>query len=323
MKRARRRFLRLAASAVVLPAVSRFALAQTYPARPVHVIVGFPAGSTADIFARLFGRWLSERLGQPFIIDNRPGANSNIATEVAIRAPADGHTLLYVTSANALNATLYDKLSYNFIRDIVPIASVIRAPLVMVVNPSVPARTIPEFIAYARANPGKLNMASPGNGSYVSGELFKMMTGVDMVHVPYRGSPPALVDILGGQVQVMFDLVPASIEHIRTGKLRALAVTTATRVEALPGIATVGDFLPGFESSLWQGFGAPKNTRAEIVDRLNKDINAALADSQVRARLADLGATVLAGSSTAFGTLIAEETDKWGKVVKFAGMKPD
>jgi len=319
----RRQFLHLAAGAAVLPAVSRVAWAQTYPMRPVHVTVGFPAGSTADILARLIGQWLSERLGQPFIIDNRPGANSNIATEAVVRASADGYTLLYVTSANALNATLYDKLNYNFIRDMAPVASIIRTPLVMVVNPSVPAKTVPEFIAYAKANPGKLNMASPGHGSYVSGELFKMMTGVDMVQVPYRGSPPALIDLLGGQVQVMFDLVPASLEHIRSGKLRALAVTTAMRAEPLPGIPTLGDFLPGFESSLWQGFGAPKNTPAEIIGRLNKEINAALADSRIRARLADVGATVLAGSPADFGKLIGEETERWGKVVKFAGMKPD
>ena len=321
----RRQFLHLAAGAAALPAVSRIARAQTYPTRPVRIIVGFPPGGAADIAARLMGQWLSERLGQPFVIENRPGAGSNIATEAVVRAPADGYTLLLVSTSNAINATLYDKLNFNFIRDIAPVAGIIRVPHVMEVNPSVPAKTVPEFIAYAKANPGKINMASAGIGAapHVSGELFKMMTGVDMVHVPYRGAAPALTDLLGGQVQVMFDTMPSSIEYIRAGKLRALAVTTATRSEALPDIPTVGDFVPGYEASAWYGVGAPKNTPAEIVDKLNKEINAGLADPKMKARLADLGGTVLAGSPADFGKLIADETEKWAKVVKFAGIKPE
>ena len=277
MKLPRRQFLHLAAGAAALPAVSRIAWAQAYPTRPVRIIVGFAAGGAADIIARLIGQWLSERLGQPFVIENRPGAGSNIATEAVVRAPPDGYTLLLVGTANAINATLYDKLNFNFIRDIAPVAGIIRVPNVMVVNPSVPAKTVPEFIAYAKANPGKINMASGGIGTaaHVSGELFKMMAGVDMVHVPYRGAAPALTDLLGGQVQVMFASMPSSIEHIRAGKLRALAVTTATRSEALPDIPTVGEFVPGYEASAWYGVGAPKDTPAEIVDKLNKEINAA------------------------------------------------
>jgi tripartite-type tricarboxylate transporter receptor subunit TctC len=325
MKLSRRRFLHLAAGAAALPAVSPFAWAQTYPARPVRLIVGFASGSVTDILARQMGQWLSERLGQPFIIDNRPGAGSNIATEAVVKAAADGYTLLLVGPPNAINATLYDKLNYNFIRDIAPVASIVRQPQIMLVNPSVPAKTVPEFIAYAKANPGKLNMASPGTGTgpHIAGELFKMMTGVGMVHVPYRGAAPALTDLLGGQVQVMFSGPVGVLEYIHGGKLRALAVTTATRADALPSLPTVGDFVPGYESSGWFGIGAPKNTPAEIIDKLNREINAALADPNIRARLADLGVTALVLSPTEFGNLIAAETEKWAKVVRFSGAKPD
>jgi tripartite-type tricarboxylate transporter receptor subunit TctC len=325
MKLPRRQFLHLAAGAAVLPALSRFAWAQTYPARPVRLIVGYTAGSNLDILARLMGQWLAERLGQPFVIENRPGAGSNVATEAVVRAVPDGYTLLMVSAGNAVNATLYDNLNFNFIRDIAPVAGIIRSTNVMEVNPSFPAKTVPEFIAYAKANPGKINMASGGIGSgpHIAGELFKVMTGVDMRHVPYRGSPPALTDLLGGQVQVMFDLMSSSIESIRAGKLRALAVTTATRSAVLPDIPTIGEFVPGYEASGWQGVGAPRNTPIEIVERLNKEINAALADPKMKARLADLGGTVLAGSPAAFGKLIVEETEKWAKVVKFAGLKAD
>jgi tripartite-type tricarboxylate transporter receptor subunit TctC len=317
----RRQFLRLAAGAAALPTVSRLAWAQTYPSRPVHLIVPFPPGGGADISARLIAQWLSERLGQPFIIDNRPGAGTNIGTEAVVRASPDGYTLLLVNAANAINATLYHKLSYNFIRDIAPVAGIMRVPSVLVVHPSLPANTIPEFIAYAKANPGKLNMASGGigSGTHVSGELFKMMAGVDLVHVPYRGLPPALTDLLGGQVQVMAASTAASIEYIRSGMLRALAVTTATRADVLPGIPTVGEFLPGYEASGWFGVGAPRNTPAEIIDRLNNEINAALADPTLRARFAELGGSVLALSPAGFGKLIAAETEKWAKVVKFSG----
>ena len=322
-KPSRRRFLRMSAGAAALAAASRTARAQTYPARPVRLIIGYPPGGSADITARLMGQWLSERLGQQFVIESRPGAGTNIATEAVVRAAPDGYTLLLVAPANAINATLYDKLNYNFIRDVAPVAGLIRFPNVMVVNPSVPANTIPEFIAYAKANPGKLNMASSGNGStiHVSGELFKMMTGVNMVHVPYRGGAPALTDIISGQVQVMFDNVPTSIEFIRADKLRPLAVTTAARSDVLPDLPTVADFVPGYEASAWYGIGAPKGTSDEIIDRLNKEINAILADPKAKARLADLGATVLAGSPADFGKLVAEETEKWGKVVKFSGAK--
>jgi tripartite-type tricarboxylate transporter receptor subunit TctC len=325
MKLPRRQFLHLAAGAAALPTDSRFAWAQTYPSRPVRLVVFFPAGGVGDILARLMGQWLSERLGQPFVIENRPGAGGNIGTEAVVRAAPDGYTLLWATSPNAINATFYDKLNYNFIRDITPVAATMRVPNVMVVNPSLPTKTVPEFIAYAKANAGKLNMASGGNGvpSHVAGELFKMMTGVDMVHVPYRGSAPALTDLLAGQVQVIFDAMPSSIEYIRVGKLRPLAVTTATRSDALPEIPTMGDFLPGFEASTWFGVGVPKNTPAEIVEKLNKEINVALADPKMKARVADLGGTVLAGSPADFGKLIAEETEKWGKVVKFTGIKAD
>jgi tripartite-type tricarboxylate transporter receptor subunit TctC len=325
MKLPRRRFLHLAAGAAALPAVSRIVSAQTYPSRPVRIIVAVAAGGSSDILARLMGQRLSDRLGQPFVIENRPGGGGNIATEAVVRAPADGYTLLQVSAAAAINATLYDKLNFNFIRDIAPVASIDREPLVMVVSPSVPARAVPEFIAYAKANPGKISMASAGNGtpSHVSGELFKMMAGVNMVHVPYRGGGPALVDLLGGQVQVMFASMSSSIEYVRTGKLRALAVTTLMRSEALPQIPTVSDFVPGFEATFWAGLGAPKNTPADIVDKLNKEINASLADPKIKARLADLGGDVLALSPADFGKLIAAETEKWGKVIRAANIKPE
>jgi tripartite-type tricarboxylate transporter receptor subunit TctC len=322
IKLPRRRFLQLAAGAAALPAVSRIARAQTYPTRPVRIIVGFPAGGSAsDIVARLMGQWLSERLGQQFVVENRPGAATNLATEVVVRAPPDGYTLLFVTATNALNHTLYNNLSFNFIRDIAPVAGTIRVPFVMLVNPSVPAKTLPEFIAYAKANPGKLNMASSGSGGgpHVYGELFKAMAGVDMVHVPYRGNP--FPDLLSGQVQVFFISIPAAIELIRTDKLRALAVTTATRQEVLPDIPTVGEFVPGYEASAWQGIGAPKNTPAEIIDRLNKEINAGLADPKMKAQLVNSGGSVLALSSSDFGKLIAEEAEKWGKVIRAANIK--
>jgi len=301
------------------------ATAQTYPTRPVRLIIGYPPGGSADLTARLLGQWLSERLGQPFVIESRPGASTNIATEAVVRAPPDGYTLLLVAPANAINATLYEKLNFIFIRDIAPVAGIIRFPNVMVVNPSVPAKTVPEFIAYAKANPGRLNMASSGNGStiHVSGELFKMMTGVNMIHVPYRGGAPALTDMISGQVQVMFDNVPTSIEFIRAGKLRALAVTTATRSEVLPDLPTVADFVPGYEASAWYGVGVPKGTPDDIIDKLNKEINAVLAEPKAKARLADIGASLLAGSPADFEKLVADETEKWGKVVKFSGAKPD
>jgi tripartite-type tricarboxylate transporter receptor subunit TctC len=325
MQLPRRQFLRLAATAAALPAVPRLARAQAYPSRPVRWIVGFAAGGPAEILARLIGQWLSERLGQPFIIENRPGAGSNIATEAVVRAPADGYTLLLVTTANAVNATLYDKLNYNFMRDIAPVAGLIRVPVVVEVNPAVPVKTIPELIAYAKANPQELNMGSAGNGTvqHIAGELFKMMTGVHMLHVPYRGQAPALVDLLAGQVQIMFDSMPASIEHVRAGRVRALAVGTAARSPALPDVPTVGDVVPGFEASAWYGVAAPRQTPADIVERLNKEINAAFADPKIKARLTDLGGMVLAGSPADFGKLIAQETEKWGKVVAFAGAKPD
>ena len=325
MKLPRRKFLHLAAGAVAVPAVSRIARAQAYPTRPVRIVVPFTPGGASDITARLMGQWLSERLGQQFVIDNRPGGGTNIGTEAVVRAPADGYTLLMVGGYNAINATLYDKLNHNFIRDIAPVAGIIVVPNVMVVNPSVPAATVPEFIAYAKSKPGKTTMASAGTGtpSHVTGELFKMMAGVNLVHVPYRGGGPALTDLLSGQVQVMFATMPSSIEYIRAGKLRALAVATATRSEALPDVPTVGEFVPGYEASSWSGVGAPKATPAEIVDKLNKEINAGLADPKMKARLADLGGTVLPGPPSDFGKLIAEETEKWAKVVKFAGIKPE
>jgi tripartite-type tricarboxylate transporter receptor subunit TctC len=325
LKLPRRQFLHLAAGAAALPAVSRLAMAQAYPSRPVRIIVGFPAGAGTDTTARLIGQWLSERLGQQFIIENRPGAGSNVATEAAVRAPPDGYTLLFVTTPNAINAVLYEKLNFNFIRDIAPVAGIIRVPLVMEVHPSFPARTISEFIAYAKANPGKINMASAGIGStpHVAGELFKMMAGVNMIHVPYRGGAPAITDLLGGQVQVMFSALSDSMEVIRSGQLRALAVTTATRLDVLPNLPIVGDFVPGYEASAWYGIGAPKNTPAEIVDKLNKEINAALADPKIKGRLVDLGGTVLGGTPADFGKLIAEETEKWGKVIHAANIKAE
>jgi tripartite-type tricarboxylate transporter receptor subunit TctC len=325
MKLPRRQFLHLIAGATALPAISRIASAQTYPTRPVRLICGFPAGGPNDMLARLIGQWLSERLGPPFIIENRPGAATNIATEAVVRAPPDGHTLLLIAQVNAINATLYDKLNFNFIRDIVPIAGLMRVPSVMEVNPSVPAKTLPEFIAYAKANLGKLSMASAGNGtsSHMSGELFKMMAGVNMLHVPYRGAAAALTDLIAGRVQVYFDLMPNSIEHIRGGKVRALAITAATRSEVLPDLPSVGDFVRGYEVNTWFGVGAPKGTPAEIVDKLNQEINAGLADPKIKARLADLGGTVLAGTPADFGKLIDEETEKWAKVIRTANIKPE
>jgi tripartite-type tricarboxylate transporter receptor subunit TctC len=325
MKLPRRKFLYVAAGAAALSAVSRIAWAQAYPTRPVRIVVGLAPGGTNDIVARLMGQWLSERLGQPFVIDNRPGAASNIATEAVARAAADGYTLLLSSVNNAISATLYERLNFNFIRDITAVAGILRTPNVMVVNPSVPAKSVPEFIAYAKANPGKLNMASPGNGTslHVVGELFKMMTGVNMVHVPYRGGGPALTDLLGGQVQVYFTGTVSSIEYIKTGRLRALAVTTATRSEALPDVPTVSEFVPGYEASGWFGVGAPKSTPTEIIDKLNNEVNAALADPKMKARLADVGGSALSGSPADFGKLIADETEKWAKVIKFAGIKAD
>jgi tripartite-type tricarboxylate transporter receptor subunit TctC len=325
MKLPRRQFLQLAAGVAALPSVPRFAWAQTYPTRPVRIIVGFPPGSGVDIVARLISQWLSERLGQPFLVENRPGAGSNVATEAVVRAAPDGYTLLWIGSPNAISATLYEKLNFDFLRDIAPVASINCEPSSLAVNPTLPAKTVPEFIAYAKANPGKINTASAGNGtvSHVAGELFKMMAGVDMVHVPYRGGAPALTDLVGGQVQAMFVTTSASIEYIKAGKLRPLAVTTATRSEVLPDIPTVGEFLPGYEASNCFGLGVPKSTPADIIDRLNREINAGLADPKMKARLADLGATVLAGSPAAFGKLLGEETEKWAKVVKFSGAKPD
>ena len=325
MKLPRRQFPHLAAGAAALPTVSRIARAQAYPTRPVRIIVGYPAGGGVDITGRLIGQWLSERLGQPFVIENRPGANSNIATETVVRAAPDGHTLLLATAANAGNATLYDKLNFNFIRDIAPVAGIMVVPLVMVVHPSFPATTVPEFIAYAKANPGKVNMGLAGTGGsdHMAGELFKTMTGVNMTQVPYRGLAPALTDLLGGQVQVIFSSIPAAIEYIRAGKLQALAVTSAVRAEALPDLLTVGEFVPGFETSQWYGIAVPKSTPAEIVNKLNNEINAGLADHKMKARLADLGGTVLAGSPAEFGKLIADETEKWAKVIRAVNIKAD
>jgi tripartite-type tricarboxylate transporter receptor subunit TctC len=305
--------------------VSRIARAQAYPTRPVRIVVGFAAGGGADIIARLIGQWLSERLGRQFIVENRPGAGSNIAAETVVRSPADGYTLLLVSSPHAFNATLYDKLNYNFIRDIAPVACITRVPDIMLVNPSVPAKTVPEFIAYAKANPGKLTVASGGIGSvsHVSGELFRMMTGVNLVHVPYRGNGPALADLLAAQVQVMFATMPSSIAYIRAGELRPLAVTTTTRPDELPEIPTVNDFVPGYEASTWYGVGVPTGTPAEVIGKLNKEINAALADPKMKGRLADLGGTPLLGSPADFGKLISEETEKWGKVIRSANIKAE
>jgi tripartite-type tricarboxylate transporter receptor subunit TctC len=323
MNPTRRGFLSLAGCAAACAAAVPTAWAQAWPARPVRIIIGFPPGGPADILARLIGQRLSERLGQPFVIESRPGAGSNIATEAVARSPADGYTLLLVTTANTINATLYEKLNFDFIRDMAPVSGIIRVPQVIEVHPSVPVTTVPEFIAYAKANPGKLNMASAGSGTvqHVGGELFKAMAGVDLQHVPYRGQAPALMDMLGGQAQVMFDSVPTALEYIRAGKLRALAVTTRTRADALPDLPTVAEFVPGYESSAFYGFAAPRDTPAEIVDKLNREINNAFAEPAIKARLTELGGAVLAGSAADFARLIADETEKWGKVVKISGAK--
>jgi tripartite-type tricarboxylate transporter receptor subunit TctC len=325
VKLPRRRFLQLAAGAAALPTASQIAHAQGYPNRPVRLVVGFAPGGGNDITARLMGQWLSERLGQPFVIENRPGAGTNVATEAVVNAEPDGYTILFVAPSAAINATLYEKLNFNFIRDFAPIAGIMRIPNVMVVNPSVPARTVPEFIAYAKANPGKINVASPGVGTsvHLSAELFKMMAGVDMVHVAYKGSAPSLTDLLGGQVQVSFATMPSSIEFIRTGKLRALAVTTATRSPALPEVPTVGEFVPGYEVSTWYGLCARTGTPTEVIDKINKEINAGLADPTMKVRLADLGGITIAGSPGDLGRLIADETEKWAKVIRAANIKPE
>ena len=325
MKLPRREFLRLSAATIALPAVARLARAETYPARPVHIMVGFAAGGPNDISARLIGQWLSERLGQQFVVENRPGAGGNVATELVVRAPADGYTLLLVPAPAAINATLYDNLNFNFIRDIAPVAGILRVPEVMVVNPAVPANTVPEFIAYAKANPGKINMASAGNGTvpHVAGELFKFMTGVDLVRVGYRGGGPALVDLMGGQVQVMFEPTLSTVGYIRAGKLRALAVTSATRSAALPDVPTVGEFVPGYEATAWFGIGAPRNTPADIVAKLNGEINAGLADAKIKERLADLGGEPMPMATADFAKFIVDETEKWGKVVHAAGIKAE
>jgi tripartite-type tricarboxylate transporter receptor subunit TctC len=325
MKLPRRRFLHLAAGAAALPTFSHSASALDYPTRPVHLLVGFGAGGTPDIIARLIGQWLSERLGQQFVIENRPGGGTNLATEAVVRAAPDGYTLLNVTTSNAINATLYEALKYDFTRDIMPVASMIHVPIVMVVTPSVPARTISEFIAYAKANPGKLNVASTGTGnlSHLSGELFKMMTGINMIHVPYRGSPPAQVDLVSGQVQVMFDTLPALIELIRSDKVRALAVGTATRVEMLPELPTLSEVVPGYEARGVGGIGAPRGTPAEIIDKLNREINLGLVDPNIKTRFADLGFTPLGGSPGDYENLIVEEVEKWGKVVRLLNIRPE
>jgi tripartite-type tricarboxylate transporter receptor subunit TctC len=325
MKFQRREFLHLAAAAAALPTMPQIATAQAYPSRPVHWIVGFPPGGATDIIARLMGQWLSERLGQSFVIDNRPGAGSNIGTEAVAHAPADGYTVLMMSAAQPINATLYEHLNYDFIRDIAPVASISREPNLMVVHPSVPAKTVPEFIAYAKANPGKLTMASSGNGTivHVSGELFKMMAGVNMLHVPYRGAGPAVVDLIAGQVQVMFATMPSSIEFVRSGKLRALAVTSAERSTALPDVPTVAEFVPGYEASAVYGMGAPKATPAQIVDTLNHAINAILGDAKVQARLADLGGTALPASPAEYAKILADTTEKWAKVIQAAHIKVD
>jgi tripartite-type tricarboxylate transporter receptor subunit TctC len=325
MKLPRRQFLHLAAGAVALPFAPHIARAQAYPTRPVRIVVGYaPAGAT-DILARLLGQWLTERLGQQFVIENRPGAANNIATEAVARAPADGYTLLLVNPANAINTTLYDKLNFSFLHDIAPVAGLIRVPNVMEVNPGVPAKTVPEFIAYAKANPGKVNFASGGSGTsvHMSGELFKMLAGINMVHVPYRGAAPAVTDLIAGQVQVVFDNLPGSIEYIRAGKLRALAVTTTERSPSLPDVPVVADFVPGFEASAWFGIGAPRGTPDDAVARLNREINAGLADPRLKAKLEDMGGMLIAGSPAEFGRLVADETEKWAKVVKFANIRPE
>jgi len=325
MKLPRRHFLHLAAGAAALPAVAEIARAQAYPTRPVRIVVGFAPGGPNDINARLIGQWLSERLGQQFIVDNRPGAAGNIAMESVVKSPPDGYTLVMVATSSAANATLYDNLAFNFLRDIAPVGGISRTYYVMLVHPSVPAKTGAELLALAKANPGKLNMASPGSGTgaHMASELFKMMTGISMVHIPYRGSGPMLAGLLGGQVQFAFDTIFSSIEHIRSGGLRALGVSTTTRSELLPDIPTVAEFVPGYEASTWFGVGAPKNTSAPVIDKLNSEINAGLADPRMRARIADLGGTVLAGSPAEFGKLIAADTEKWGKVIRAANIKPE
>ena len=325
MKFLRRQLLKLAAVVAAAAAVPQFASALDYPTRPVRIIAGFAAGGGVDVTARLIAQWLTERLGQSFVIENRPGAGGNIGTEAVVNAAPDGYTLLLATVPNAVNASLYEKLNFNFIRDIVPVAGVIRVPMVILLNPSVPAATVAEFISYAKANPDKVNMASAGNGSapHMAGELFKMMAGVNLVHVPYRGQGPALTDLLGGQVQVLFAASPGTTEYITTGKLRALAVTSASRAEMLPELKTVGDFVPGYEASQWYGIGVPRNTPVEIVDKLNKEINAAIADPAMKARFAAIGGEPLPGSPAEFGKLISEETEKWGRVVRAAGIKPE
>jgi tripartite-type tricarboxylate transporter receptor subunit TctC len=320
----RRKFLHLAAGAAALPVMSRAARAQGYPSRPVHWIVGYTPGGGNDIFARLMGQWLQDRLGQPFIIENRPGANSNIATEVVVNAPADGYTLLLANFGNASNASLYANLKFNFIRDVTPVAGIVRVPNLMLVNQSVPAKTVPEFIAYVKANPGKVNMSSAGIGStgHLAGEFIKMMAGVEFTHVPYRGNAPALSDLLGGQVQVLFASLSSSIEYVRTGKVRGLAITSATRSEAAPDLPAVAEFFPGYEVSSWYGIGSPRNTPADVIETLNREVNAGLADAKLKAQLADQGGIVMAGTPAAFGKLIVDETEKWAKVMKFAGIKP-
>ena len=324
MKLPRRKFLGLLAGAAALPAAN-IARAQTYPTRPVRLIVGFSAGGVTDLGARLIGQWLSERLGQPFVIENMPGASTQVATEAAVRAPADGYTLLMVSSTNAINVSLYPKPDYNFVVDIAPVASVVRFPLVLEVDPALPVKTVPELIAYAKANPGAISMASfgTGTGGHLAGEQFKMMAGIQMIHVPYRGSGPMLNDLLGGHVQVAFDNLPSSIEHIKAGKLRALAVTTATRLEALPDVPALAEFLPTYEASSWIGVGAPRCTPTDIIDSLNKEINAALADPKIKARFADLSATVIGGSPADFSKLIAKDVEKWRNVIRVANIKPE
>jgi tripartite-type tricarboxylate transporter receptor subunit TctC len=325
MRFSRRRFLQVATGSAAIPVLSRIARAQSYPSRPVRIIVGFAAGGAPDILARLFGQWLSDRLGQPFVIENRTGAGGNIATDAVVQSPGDGHTLLLTSMGNAVNVALYDKLNHNFLRDIAPVAGISREPLGMEVHPSFPAKTVSEFIAYAKANPGKISYGSAGIGSslHMAGELFKLMAGVDLVHVPYRGSPPALTDLLGGQLQLMFCPLPPSVDYVRSGRLRALAVTTATRSQALPDIPVIGDVVPGYEASAWYGVGAPKGTPTEIVDKLNAEINAGLADPKLSARLTELGSVPFAGSPADFGKFLAAETDKWGKVIRAAGIKAE
>ena len=325
MKLHRRKFLQLTAAGITAPAFPLAAMAEDYPTRPVRIIAGFAAGGGVDITARLIGQWLNERLGQAFVVENRTGAGGNIGTEAVVTAAPDGYTLLLATVPNAVNASLYNNLKFNFIRDIAPVANIIRVPMFIMVHPSVPANTVPELIAYTKANPGKVNMASAGNGSapHMAGELFKMMAGVDMVHVPYRGQGPALTDLLSGQVQVLFATAPGTTEFVTTGKLRALGVTTATRAQVLPDVAPVSDFVPGYETSQWYGMCAPGKTPAEIIGKLNKEINAAIADSGMKARLAAIGGEPLPGPPAEFGKLIAEETEKWAKVVKAAGLKPE